>query len=177
MSAGGPALKGSLRGTLLSLGGLALLGFLGLPVAQVASGLAFVAFAIGALCLVVGLNDAAKAFWGPFLFLLFVSMAAPMVESQLQGMWADPRLQRLALVLVGLALLAGIVLLLAKAAAHPKDKPVLVKPTFRRRTPVTDPEPVTATPTRPGHQQGPSTTEAHESDDLGLFGGGRHARR
>lgn len=177
MSGGKAGGMGGLRRSGLILGGLLLAAALGFPVGQLAGGLAFVAFAMGALCLTVGLKDAARAFLGPGLLLIAAALAAPMVQHLLGEALSDPRVRLYVVVAAVLLALAGLVLLLSRLAGHGGTEHRPVRPTVRRRTTVRDPEPVRAQPERrpAGARRGPAPAQG--DDDLDLFTGGRHGRR
>ena len=138
----------------------------GLPVASWAAGLAVLAFAFGALALIVGADDAAKRLFGAWVGCVAIAVIAGAIGEVGRVLLHDPRVVGALCVLFTLAMLVGLLVLTFRIVALAKPHGKLPKLIVRERVPVRDPAPRGADVPRP---KGPR----QEDDDLRLFRGGR----
>lgn len=165
----------SLKSWATLFGVLIVASSVGLPVASWSIALALILIVVASLATIVGMKEAAKGFGQPILTLLAVGLGGPALTAMARTTLADPNVRTVAGWLGPAAVLGGIVLLIGKAAAHPTEKHVPHRPSFRRRAVIVDPEHREGA--RP-HETAPGPTRRGAgTDDLDLFDGGPHARR
>ncbi|MFZ5478958.1 MAG: hypothetical protein ACOZNI_19455, partial [Myxococcota bacterium] len=131
-------------------------------------------FVLACFCRIVGADQLSSRLMGPAVVAGAVAFVAPALGGAMRALLATPEVQGALCVLLGLAVVVGLIVLASKAAMVDVRRPPMPAMPLKERTPVTPPQPETPPWGEVGNAR-PSPARDTD-DDLGMFGSSRRRR-